>query len=52
MEKNLDENRQAALKRSSQLKDTIDDYLQVKPKIKTGIKMKNEIDNNKKINYV
>ena len=48
MNKNFDENRQAALKRASQLKDTIDDYLQAKFKIKTGIKIKNKIENNKK----
>ncbi len=46
MNKELDENRKAALKRAKNLKGSISDYLNESPNIKTGLKLKEEINNN------
>lgn len=47
MNRELDENRKVALKRAQELKNTITDYLETCPKIKTGLSLKEELNKNK-----
>ncbi|MFN2364724.1 MAG: glutamate 2,3-aminomutase [Halarsenatibacteraceae bacterium] len=47
MNNELDRNRKAALERAKELKATIKDYLAESSKIKTGLSLKEELNNNK-----
>ncbi len=47
MKKELDKNKKVALKRAKELRNTIKDYLDESPKIKTGLNLKKELNKNK-----